>query len=66
MVGIANRKEGYDDEMVEFLKPLLHTCASLIQSKSMIDDQQYYKNKFNELSSKLDHQITHLKEKLQA
>ena len=64
MVGIANREGGYDDSMVEFLKPLLHTCASLIQSKTMIDDKDGYKNKFNELSEKLDHQINYLKGKL--
>lgn len=64
MVGIANREHGYDEEMLEFLKPLLHTCASLIQSKIMIDDQQNCKEKFNELSCKLDTRISYLKGKM--
>lgn len=32
MVGIANRPGGYDEAMVEFLNPLLFTCAQLIEA----------------------------------
>ncbi len=32
MVGIANRPSGYDESLVEFLSPLLFTCAQLIEA----------------------------------
>ena len=32
MVGIANRPEGYDDLICEFLKPFLNTCSNIILS----------------------------------
>lgn len=31
MVGISNRKEGYNEELVDELRPFLITCASLIE-----------------------------------
>lgn len=30
MVGIANRPEGYDEKIVEYLQPFLSTCSSII------------------------------------
>ncbi len=30
MVGIANRQNGYDEEMVEYLQPFLSTCSNII------------------------------------
>jgi signal transduction histidine kinase len=32
MVGIANRPGGYDESVVEYLRPLLATCGSIIQA----------------------------------
>ncbi|MFQ5991919.1 MAG: PAS domain S-box protein [Nitrospiraceae bacterium] len=32
MVGIANRPGGYDEEIVEYLKPFLSICANLIEA----------------------------------
>ncbi len=32
MVGVANRKQGYDEEMVARLQPFLNTCASVAQA----------------------------------
>jgi len=32
MVGLANRPGGFQDELLEFLKPLLATCASIIDA----------------------------------
>jgi len=32
MIGIANRPNGYDDELVVYLEPFLATCASMIES----------------------------------
>ena len=31
MVGMANRPGGYDEELAEYLKPLLNTCANIIE-----------------------------------
>ena len=33
MVGVANRPSGYDQTLVQFLAPLLATCAQLIESR---------------------------------
>ncbi len=30
MIGIANREDGYDRELVDFLRPMLTTCSNLI------------------------------------
>lgn len=32
LVGIANRPGGYDEELVEYLKPILNTCANIIEA----------------------------------
>jgi len=32
LVGIANRPGGYEDELVEYLKPILSTCANIIEA----------------------------------
>jgi len=32
MVGIANRANGYDDSVIEYLNPFLSTCANIISS----------------------------------
>lgn len=32
IVGIANRPNGYDDELIEFLQPFVHTCGNIIES----------------------------------
>lgn len=32
MIGLANRKNGYDTSLIEYLNPLLRTCGQLIQA----------------------------------
>jgi PAS domain S-box-containing protein len=32
MIGIANRPEGYDEELVQYLQPFLLTCAQIIEA----------------------------------
>ncbi len=32
MVGVANRPGGYDDDVIEFLRPVLDTCAHIIEA----------------------------------
>ncbi|MFC1724081.1 PAS domain S-box protein [candidate division KSB1 bacterium] len=34
MVGIANRPDGYSEDIIEYLKPFLSTCANLIEGYS--------------------------------
>lgn len=40
MVGIANRKGGYDDQVIEFLRPLSSTLAQLIEARQAIFARQ--------------------------
>lgn len=35
MVGLANRPGGYDEELVEYLEPLLFTCANIIEAHNI-------------------------------
>lgn len=51
MVGISNKKGGYNEEIVEFLQPLMSTCAQLIEAfrldcenKAMLDELVEMKN----------------------
>ena len=32
MIGVANRPEGYNEDIIEYLKPLLNTCANIIEA----------------------------------
>ncbi|CAG0969121.1 putative sensor histidine kinase pdtaS [Methanosarcinales archaeon] len=32
MIGVANRPEGYNEDIIEYLKPLLTTCANIIEA----------------------------------
>ncbi|HAC63762.1 MAG TPA: histidine kinase, partial [Cyanothece sp. UBA12306] len=40
MVGIANRKNGYDNDLVDYLQPFLTTCANLIKAYHNERDRQ--------------------------
>jgi PAS domain S-box-containing protein len=46
MAGLGNRPEGYDQEMIDFLQPLLLTCGTLIR---MIRDEHKQKEITNAL-----------------
>ena len=39
MVGLANRKSGFDKSIVDFLKPMLSTCGSIIQGIKQAEQQ---------------------------
>ena len=64
MVGIANREGGYTEEILEFLEPLVKTCAALVESHRIIDGKQVYEDHLQELNSKLEAQIKHVKDRL--
>lgn len=58
MVGIANKKEGYDAKIVEELKPFLITCASLTEGfrnvKKRINSEQQLKHSIKQLEESND------------
>lgn len=53
MVGIANRKEGYNEEIVEALKPFLITCASLIEGFRNVKKRNNSEQRLKESVKKL-------------
>ncbi len=59
VVGIANRKTGYDETLIEYLSPFLDTCGNLIQAyrnnqqKQMVEQElQSYKRRLAALLQK--------------
>ncbi len=59
VVGIANRENGYDEPLVEYLNPFLTVCGNLIQAyhnnqqrKIIEQELQHYKGRLEELSNK--------------
>jgi len=54
MVGIANRKEGYSEELVKALRPFLITCASLIEGFRNVKKRQDFENRLKESVKKLE------------
>jgi len=40
MVGVANRADGYDEEIADFLEPLLSTCAHLIRGHRLEQERE--------------------------
>lgn len=51
MIGVANCPEGYDEDIIEYLKPLLTTCASIIEAYR-IDQRRKLAEKQIEVSLK--------------
>lgn len=54
MVGIANRAGGYDQELVEFLQPLLGTCAGLIEAYRRNAQAQRFQETLNQKQALLN------------
>lgn len=59
VVGIANRKAGYDESLIEYLDPFLTTCGNLIQAyrnnqqRQMVElELQSYKRRLSALMAK--------------
>ncbi|MEK6775378.1 MAG: ATP-binding protein [bacterium] len=55
MVGIANRPGGYDQELIEFLRPFLTSCANIIEAyridqrrKAAEEEQQRLQSQLNQ------------------
>ncbi|MDH5599597.1 MAG: PAS domain S-box protein, partial [Cyclobacteriaceae bacterium] len=57
MVGMANRKNGYNEELVDFIRPLINSCSSLIhgvivKEKNKILENDYI-NQFESIKASL-------------
>ena len=52
MYGIANRENGYDEKLVEFLRPLNTTYSVMIHSKRMMDRESIIRDEL--LEAKID------------
>jgi signal transduction histidine kinase/CheY-like chemotaxis protein len=57
MVGIANRPEGYDQKLVEFLNPFVDTCSTLVAAFRADRKFNAVKDKNNEYISKMSHNL---------
>lgn len=48
MVGIANRPGGYDEELAEYLQPLIATCGNIIEARRNADLRKKAEDKLKE------------------
>lgn len=60
VIGLANRKEGYDDDFVNFLEPLLTTFASLVIFNRVNREKKESEIRQKELTAHLQALITSL------
>ncbi|TAF67457.1 MAG: PAS domain S-box protein [Cytophagales bacterium] len=49
MIGIANRPDGYSEEIVQFLTPFTNTCTVIIQSLTFQREKEAENNNYKEL-----------------
>ncbi|WP_455203645.1 PAS domain S-box protein [Kaarinaea lacus] len=54
MAGLANRPQGYDEHLVEFLQPLLTTCANLIDALRQEKRRRLAEEEINRFKHVLD------------
>ena len=54
IVGIANRTAGYDQKLIDFLQPLLRTCAQLIEALRKDMERQQTTQELNRFKHTLD------------
>lgn len=54
MAGLANRPQGYDQQLVEFLQPLLTTCANLIDALRQAKRRRQAEEELNRFKHVLD------------
>ncbi len=59
MVGVANRLQGYDDNLVEYLRPFLTTCANLIKAYRNEASRQQAEQEKEASENKLQALLTH-------
>ncbi|WP_455209659.1 PAS domain S-box protein [Kaarinaea lacus] len=54
MAGLANRPQGYDEQLVEFIQPLLATCANLIDALRQEKRRRQAEEELNRFKHVLD------------
>lgn len=59
MVGVANRPQGYDDNLVEYLQPFLTTCANLIKAYRNNASRRQAEKEKEDSENKLQALLTH-------
>lgn len=64
MVGLANRKEGYDEILLSIIEPLFNQCASLIKAHKLTVENSKYETIFSNLRQKLDYEIIKIRKLL--
>ena len=57
MVGISNRPEGYDDDVISFLGPLLQTGASIMFSVMEEERRKAVELKVRQLNAQLETRV---------
>jgi PAS domain S-box-containing protein len=57
-VGIANRPNGYDREMVTFLEPYITTCASIVDAYKMDEERKMAEEALRKEKEKVDGILT--------
>lgn len=54
MVGIANRKFGYDASIIDFLDPMLSTCGSIIHGLTQLENQRISQDELYKANQELE------------
>lgn len=54
MIGIANRKKGYDQAMHDFLEPLLNTVGSIVDAQLTYHDLEKKNEQLSQLNTRLE------------
>ena len=57
MVGIANKKDGYNMDYITKLQPFLDTCSTLISGFKLMDENKKIQSKNNMYISQLSHDL---------
>lgn len=54
VIGLANRKEGYDQGMVAYLQPLLSTCGDMIEGNRNEENRKIVQDELSKTNSALE------------
>lgn len=57
MIGLANRKEDYTDQIVDYLQPMLSLCATYIASWKLEQELQESEKKFQQLADAMPQMV---------
>jgi len=57
LVGIANRPGGYDEQLVAYLEPFLHTCAGMIDAYRSEQGRKHAEEEVRELNEQLERRV---------